>query len=485
MAVRRLQQAIDNAQNVVTNPKTMDNKNISKEQVQTSCSKKDVLTTSESSNDNVLKNVDSEKQKNKTSKSSSSTFHYSKDGSQEKKIIESAKWRTFLNLFKPTEEKSENITPDEIAYKKPPGTKMRKFMRNLRKMFRPRNKHAHQNGNKKLNIPYYEPMKSASYLHNAVSFNCNISMVSNINYIRFNSDTSINSSNCSTVLEFDNCITDDEKNLTDNTDSMKDNNDSINKKEHSINRNVAQYESDTDNQVEMWEKVISMTNQKHRLTPLPPPVLLEFDLPLVKTSGVPKRLLITPCRKDADDLLMKQITVEHNRSSMLNQRAGAASRGAQRLQENKLVLEQELLVKQQNIEKSLQKKLKKANDAKTNKLMEKQKVLQVKHDKIHNMQAIRAIINPLDQPRLPPINFPVSMEVPLVIGHRKVAPKPKLTKKVKPKGKAKIDKHALARVKRDEFIENRLRPVSRHNQRVDEIKTRLQPSTSMVEPNQE
>jgi len=131
MAVRRLQQAIDNAQNVVTNPKTMDNKNISKEQVQTSCSKKDVLTTSESSNDNVLKNVNSEKQKNKTSKSSSSTFQYSKDGSQEKKIIKSAKWRTFLNLFKPTEEKSENITPDEIAYKKPPGTKMRKFEKDV------------------------------------------------------------------------------------------------------------------------------------------------------------------------------------------------------------------------------------------------------------------------------------------------------------------------------------------------------------------
>jgi len=83
-------------------------------------------------------------------------------------------------------------------------------------------------------------MKSASYLYNTVSFNSNVSLVSNINYIRFNSDASINLSNCSTVINFDDYITDDDENLTDNVESMNDNNDSV----------------------ELWEKVNSMTVKK-------------------------------------------------------------------------------------------------------------------------------------------------------------------------------------------------------------------------------
>jgi len=69
------------------------------------------------------------------------------------------------------------------------------------------------------------------------------------------------------------------------------------------------------------------------------------------------------------------------------------------------------------------------------------------------------------------------MEVPLVVGHRKIAPKPKLTKKLKEQnGKALVDKHALARVRRKEYMEMKLRPVSRHNKRVDATRSRLQVS---------
>jgi len=468
MAVRRLQQAIDNVQNEKNKPES-----------KSSSSKKDLLTKGES--DNVLKNVTSEKENNGSKASpsvSQQLVQYSKDRNTEKQIRKKGKWRTFLNLFKPTTITStcEDSAPSEIAYKKPPGTKMRKFMRNLRKMFRPRNTNTHQQGNKKIEISYYEPMKSASYFHNANSFNSNASLVSNINFVRFESDTSINLSNCSTIIEFDDC-TDDDEDFSDNDDSMN---------EDSVNQSFVGHETkinDTNNQNELWAKVSSMTEQTHRLTPLPPPVLLEFDLPLLKTNGVPKRLLRTSSRKDADDMLMKQITVEHNRATLLKQRAGAASRNSQRLQENRLVLEQELLVKQQNIEKCLETKLKKANEVKTNKLVEKQKVLQIEHDKGNTILEIRAIINPLDQPRLPPIKFPECMEVPLVIGHRKIAPKPKLTKKLKePNGKALVDKHALARVRRKEYMEMKLRPVSRHNKRVDATRSRLQPSTS-AEPN--